>query len=251
MLAVWKISDLQDGNYTCPDGSCACRNIFGSPCRSLGLDIVLSLEAQSVQFVAGWLQIIGLQDIQTVQGNLFISFRGPGKSLSWTLDIFPHLEAVTSRVLIYRDIYSTSDFSLTLLPGKGFSNLRAVGSFELVTLEVENASPWNQNTDLSFLSSLECVGIHLYLVNLQNLTSLKGLERIRDGSPPAYPLPFIYSNGGSTSLTDVSALAGYARCGLPDQRPDSQDNRPDLALPCGTLKSWPAVCTYISQGTCT
>jgi hypothetical protein len=116
-------------NCTCPDGDCTCRNIFGSPCGSLQVPVVeLHIEAQNVQYVSGWLQTLGIQDIQTLLGGLAILFRGPGNSVSWTVDIFPQLEAVQSALVFVTETNNTSDFGLSLLPGRGFYNLRALGT---------------------------------------------------------------------------------------------------------------------------
>lgn len=109
-----------------------------------------------------------------------------------------------------------------MLPGVGLSRLR-------VTRRITNFDLFSQtmlDTDLPFLSSLECPGISLSIQGLTLLSSLKGPERV----VPIYSYPFVvlsmhysgcvFSTNTTTALTDVSALAAYVRCGA-NQRPDS------------------------------
>jgi hypothetical protein len=221
---------------------------------------VLRIEAQNVQYVAGWLRTMGLQDIQTLQGGLRLYFSGPiGQSFSWALDIFPRLVVVTQGLQITDN--GVQGFGLTILPGVGFSNLRVVYIAVIAGRNVRNDDPlatltatWLENTDIAFLSSLECVG-SFTLLRIQNLMSLKGLERLRDGSPSAgFSFVNINWNVMTSKLTNVSALAGYARCGLPNQRPDT-GSQPYLALAaclacCNGVGTWSGVCNYISRGIC-
>lgn len=226
---------------------CTCRNLFPTSCGSLNNNngsIYLLMDPDSLQYAAGWLKVIGINDIQTLFGRLVVViFRSSGAPVVWSIDIFPKLEVITPGGLEFYP--QTPD--LAILPGSGLSSLRVVG--RQVAINPQGGSL--QNTDLAFLSRLECVGDYMSLIGgLPNLTSLTGLDRIADGFSSYCAFTF---SSDSPKLNNVTALAGLACCG-PNQRPDDYGyngvGQPCLTLPCGYLGSWSQLCRYIATGSC-
>lgn len=104
-----------------------------------------------------------------------------------------------------------------------------------------------QSADLAFLSRLECLGDYINLIHLNNLTSLKGLDRVVDATPdPRSGWCTIATNIYPYALANVSALAKYARCGRPDQLSDDMTigGRPCVSLTCRNLQTWSDLCNY-------
>jgi hypothetical protein len=221
-------------------GNFTCRNIFPSPCGSLAAGLTLQIDLQNMQYVAGWLQTMGISNIRTLLGALSFDIRKSNPTLvAWNVDILPELEIIRNGLYIT----AAAGTQFIFLPGIGFGKLRVT---PVTYFKVYGSTM--QNTDLAFLSSLECPGRGIYGGGLSTLTSLKGLERVVDGVP-AEDLSFCFLSTHSI-ISNASALATYARCGA-DQRPDTRNSRPCLTLPCGYISSWSALCNYISRGTCT
>jgi hypothetical protein len=226
-------------------GSNTCRNMFPSPCGSLNVNLLtLKIDLQNIQYVAGWLQTIGISNIQTLLGSLSVTMNALVNPtlVTWNVDIFPELEVIRNGL----SAGGGEGSQYTILPGIGFGKLRVTQS---ISLTGRGAM---QNTDLAFLSSLECPGQAIRVEGLSTLTSLRGLERVVDSSPtlPPDPADSCWLKTYDSIISNVSALATYARCGA-DQRPDSDNNRLCLRVPCGDIDSWGALCNYNSRGTCT
>lgn len=234
-----KSADFCNNSYS----YCECRNIFPTPCGSLKLDVLgVNLNTSSLQLAPGWLQTIGINDIQSLQGRLDLATAyGSDAVTTWSINIFPKLEVITGGFNLY-----PATPKVVLLPGPGLGNLRAAGFVNIANME------GLQNTDLSFLSRLECVGNYINVKGMGTLTSFKGLERVGDATPVqanSYCVAFMTDT--PTLLTNVSALATYVRCG-PNQRSDNfyTDGRPCVMVSCGYLERWSALCDYVARGTC-
>jgi hypothetical protein len=132
-----------------------------------------------------------------------------------------------------------------VLPGAGLAKLRAVSA-----IEVNNIQPTWSNTNLAFLSSLRCSGM---TGGPTKLTSLTGLDNIVDGVSDAGASYISFYFLESASLTNVTALNAYARCGTTIQRPDvSGLPRPFVKVQACTdiLGTWATLCNYIRFGVC-
>lgn len=194
---------------------------------------------------------MGIQNIQSVLGDLeLFSWDGNETVVAiWRIDIFPNLEVVTGQVALIFGVPK-----VVLQPGGGLGSLRAVGQLFIAN---NAAGGGLQNTFLEFLSRLECVGTGASFNGLTNLKSLYGLGRLVDAMPNSETSYCVLQLGDfPTNLTDVSALATFARCGRSNQRPDESPDSPTYARPCITvscgslLATWSDLCTYISRRTC-
>lgn len=233
-------------NSPCPSANCTCRNILTTPCGSLNATLLLYLDLDNLQYAGGWLQAIGVNNIQTLLGDLRFSVTmGPPALVSWTIDIFPNLEVITGRL----DFFSFSGWRFVILPGPGLASLRVTGA---ISFSVQSSL---KNTDLAFLSRLECPGRFISGGGLRDLTSLRGLERVVDGLSAEVSCSVFFADS-TVTLTNVTALAPLARCGA-NQRPDAANttarylNQPCVFVPCGRLMSWSSLCNYIARATCT
>lgn len=229
----------------CPNGDwrCPCSNIFPTTCGSLNGSVTLEINLQNVLDVPSYLQVIGISDIQTITNNIVLSFYSPNTTnVSYALNVFPKLQVL--RGVLYIRTRNDNRSSVLFLPGSGLGSLLAVGQINL-----QDFSNLIQNTNMTFFSSgILCAG-KIGLEGLSTLTSLVGFDRIVDGvALPPYNNNWIYNLDSAATLTNVSALAAYARCG-PNQRPDGVGS-PALGVPCGNLFSWSAYCRYITFGTC-
>lgn len=234
---------LPTPSTACPTGECTCRNLFPAACGSLNATtLYLRLDPDNLQYAATWLTAIGINDIQTFLGSIAVTTTLRSRApVSWSIDIFPKLEVVTGGLAFYLSS------AVTILPGTGLSCLRVTGSVTFGYLEDTGL----QNTDLAFLSRLECPGEYIFRRGLTNLFSLKGLDRVVDGlagtnvTTPGCAV-YLPDNLG---LTDVKALTRFARCGA-SPRPDAGFSRPCLQVTCGILVSWSQLCSYIARGGC-
>lgn len=223
-----------------------CSNIFNTNCGSLRAEsLQIDMDPSSLDLqdlgVDYWLKEVGLFDIHMVLGNLVLSFSVPNPStVEWEIGIFPNLEAVQGTFLVR----ASPGVHVTLLPGRGLAKLRAVGQLSFIDIGQGQAI---QNVDLRFLSALECPGTDITVENLSALTSLNGLEKVTNsGTEPG--CLFLFTDNPPI-LSDVSALAAYARCGA-NQRPDIDDKKPCVTVTCGAIESWSQLCQFISDGTC-
>jgi hypothetical protein len=244
------------GQSMCFDPNCTCRNVFnGVSCGYLNIGLWLHMDIQSLKVVPVWLQTLGLANLQVLDKRLALEFlRVDGtQNVEWSIDLFPNLEVVRGGFNVwtgdYDDIVSTQ--TIKILPGPGLAKLRAVSN---VFIDDE----WKilMNTDLAFLSSLQCFGQGLAIYSNFFLMSLYGLQRVVDGvSISGDPCVFYIYMSDSKYLSNVSALAAYARCGQSNQRgPDDPRQPCDLKVSCGgsvpDLSTWSALCDYIAQSPC-
>lgn len=233
------ISACQDGASTCP-----CRNIFGVQCGSFTGTLTVIIEAASLQNATAWLQLLGLANVQTVNA-LYIRPRGLDgvPTASWSLDIFPQLEVVTTSLRVIANYPQATTFFV--LKGPGLGKLRAVGEF--VTIDRLGKV---LNTDLGFLAGLQCWGARV-LVDFQQLRSLNGLAQVADGGE-SFDFACTIQNTASTTtlLSDVSALAAVARCGSVPPRMDGFPSQPCLRLKCGAINNWSQLCSRLASGVC-
>ncbi len=141
-----------------------------------------------------------------------------------------------------------------VLPGPGLAKLKAASR-----VYIYNQLPGWASTDLRFLSSLRCTGyVSVVGPGPALLTSLSGLNNVVDGVPDATSssnsYDFINFELRSTpSLTNVSALNAYARCGTPQQRLDGPRlPRPQIQVKrcADALNSWAVFCKYLLYGQC-
>lgn len=277
MLIIGDTCEFYAFPIGCPQPSCSCRNLFSATCGSFNGSITIFTEPQSVQYVASWLAVLGVANIQTLFGQLTLALKLPmlqwsrprplsqdshGNSLiSWSIDIFPNLVvsggvSVTTMDIVPGGPVDTTWQPIVVLPGPGLARLRAGG---VVTVSAD-ADQVILNTDVAFLSSLECVG-SIHLEGLPALRSLRGLAGVSD-SPIPVPSEFFvcgvavicFEFSDSPLLSDFSALATYARCGRPDQRSDypkslSYPSTQNVA-PGVTINSWTDLCTCIRNLKC-
>jgi hypothetical protein len=124
-----------------------------------------------------------------------------------------------------------------VLPGTGLAKLRVVTGGTMSFFYWYGA----QIPNMEFLQSLVCAGYGLghgygYGNELGGLQSLAGLGRLADGIGTPGEC-FVSFTGSGSTLTNVAALATYARCGSINQRPDGDNaTRPCLAVPCGQIQ---------------
>lgn len=241
-----------DRSRPCPNSDCTCRNLFPAPCGSLNSSVTISLEdwANPVQYVASWLQTIGINDVQTLFGDLRVFFQ-PARSRTygvsvWNIDIFPKVEVITGELFLVPVVTN-------ILPGSGFSSLRVTGGvvMDAWSLSIDGTGyDGLTSTDLAFLSRLECPGDYILGYGARSLTSLRGLERCADGLLRG-KWSFLETAVALASprLTNVTALSNLARCG-PNQRPDESVKQVSVQVTCGTLNSWSKLCNYIARGSC-
>eukprot|EP00884_Botryococcus_braunii_P019957 jgi/Botrbrau1/6645/Bobra.104_2s0032.1 len=241
----------------CPGGNCTCRRLFDTDCGSFIGDLLLYMDMGSTDSAPQYLQSLGLFNIQTLIGDLNVDVQGPyGASFDWTMNLFPNLEVIRGRsrgqdYKLGQIQFSAYNNRFNLLPGPGLAKLRVA---DYVALPGGRGFPWvSYNSDLAFLSSLECLGGQLTFQST-TLQSLTGLERVTDGLPLANPI----SVGGTFTTakfwiqgtpSNLSALTGYACCGG-DQRPDGGSQDLYVVTSCGTISTWSALCRYIAAGTC-
>jgi hypothetical protein len=143
------------------------------------------------------------------------------------------------------DVTGGTGSNFQVLPGTGLGKLRAVS-----TIGINNIQPTWSNTNLAFLSSLRCSGS---TAGPTKLTSLTGLDNIVDGVSDAGASYVAFYFLESASLTNVSALNAYARCGTTTQRPDvSGLPRPFVKVQACTdiLGTWTTLCNYMRFGVC-
>lgn len=251
----------------CLDGNCTCRNIFGKVCGTLVGDVLLYIDNRQnswAQYVPDALDALGISNIKTLVGDLTFDLDGYYFAYGeWAVNAFPNLEVIRGRnrntpaggevILGQLQVASYSPL-FNLLPGPGLSKLRVVS---YIALASNRGSERCVNTDLAFLSSLECVGGVLSFRG-NSLQSLRGLERVVDGLPAVYPN--LVGSGYTTAKfwiggtpANVSALAAYARCGG-TIRPDTAPENVYIVVPCGnttsSITTWSGLCTYIANGTC-
>eukprot|EP00884_Botryococcus_braunii_P006917 jgi/Botrbrau1/16226/Bobra.0066s0012.1 len=228
----------------CPNGEyrCPCWNVFPTPCGTVNGSVYIDVNLQNVQNVAGFLQTIGLSDVQTIVTDFAMGFRGPASAnYVWNIDILPKLEVVQGTTYL-RSNADNQNAPFTILPGPGLGKLRAIGR-----LSVTDGAGALQNTNFAFLSSLVCAG-RLDLEGVSHLTSLQGFEGIADGVPNPPGGCYIYNVDSASTLSNVSALAAFGRCGG-NVRPDD-NGKPCLGLPCGNIYGWNAFCGFVTSGTC-
>lgn len=223
------------------NGTCESGQVFGFECGTLNGSLSLSIEVNSLSRTAEWLQVLGISNVQTIIGGLDIwIYWNSFPSFAWSNVLFPNLEVVRGPL----SIRIGEDMPLTI--GPWFGRLRAV---QRLTINDNGRS--FENSNLGFLTGLQCIGWQMALTGgPPNLYSLGGLQGVVDGNPTQAGVQCVFDiRGTGATLTDVSALAAYARCG-PNQRPNS-DSAPCLATTCGNINSWSALCSYIANGTCT
>jgi hypothetical protein len=248
----------------CLNNNCTCRNIFAyAACGTLSIPLTVFIKnwveiptgdriiLNNHQYVAGWLNTLGLTSVQTLLKDLSIiidesnCYSCPGEIQPWAINIFPRLEVVRG-TLNFHFLKRTSSLLFALLPGSGLAKLRATGK---TTFTASDAGPggWAM-VDLSFLSGLVCPGTQIDASFVSNLGSLTGLERVVDGNPAlANQTCFIGFTFSQSVLFNVSALAPFAGCGG-RQRPDNSSFLPCLNVWSGQINTWTALCNYIASG---
>jgi hypothetical protein len=232
----------------CPPGGCTCASLlFDTPCGSFNGYIyvnVYNMEVYNSSYVNSVLQTVGIGSINTLYGKLSLSFSAT-TAVTWPFSIFSSLQVVRPLTAgpdgILFDITGTA--SLTFVPGAGFSQLIACSSFEF------SSSSVIQNTDLQLVSSLQCVG---YINAPANVVSLAGLDRLSDGVAGSYSSYIVVDSRTSTRLTNITALSLYGKCGTAAQLPSTWPSRPfvKVAACVQAFSTWPAVCNYIVNSTC-
>jgi hypothetical protein len=253
----------------CLNNNCTCRNIFPyAACGTLNITLVVQIQnwevgtgvyQQTYQYVAGWLNTLGLASVQTMLKDLDIVINEyvcnfcDVATNSWAINIFPQLEVVRGSLIFTFVPGSYYRKSFSLLPGSGLAKLRATGTTRIGVLRGGLGGGWAM-ADLSFLSGLVCPGTQINLSenidasSVSTLVSLTGLDRVVDGNPALVDQPcfigFTYSN---SVLFNVSALAPFAGCGG-QQRPDNSSFLPCLNVWCGQINTWTALCNYIASG---
>lgn len=234
--------------YPCDGAWCSCRNVFGGGCGSFKGSLYLSIDVLYLQDAAGWLDFIGLSNVSTINGSLILNLNSlswdgsPGSTINWYINIFPNLQVISRGV----SVSVTYGPPLLLLPGPGLTKLRAAARIEL-----SDYYAVIQNNDLAFLSSLQCIGGIGSSGFQLPLVSLQGLENVVDGNT-TWPCFTYFSDStfsGGPTLSDVSALTAYARCGA-NQRSDNSPAQPCLTVTCGYLDTWTSFCNYVARGTC-
>jgi hypothetical protein len=142
------------------------------------------------------------------------------------------------------DVSRSNGSNFQVLPGAGLAKLTAVSAIDVIDPRLT----WS-NTNLAFLSSLRCSGS---MSVRAKLTSLTGLDNIVDGVPDLRT-SYIAFSFDTVTLTNVTALNAYARCGATTQRPDGWG----LPMPLvrvracfDTLGTWAALCNYMRFGVC-
>jgi hypothetical protein len=244
----------------CFNNNCTCRNIFPyAACGTVILPLTVRIQnyraadgtrLPSYQYVAGWLNTLGLASVKTLLKDMTIiidesgCYNCDGLFYSWAIDIFPQLEVVWGTLIFhYENHYATS---LSLLPGSGFAKLRATGK-TIFTSYQSGYGAWAM-VDLSFLSGLVCPGTQIDASFVSTLGSLTGLERVVDGNPALVNQPcFIGFTYSKSVLLNVSALAAFAGCGG-RQRPDNSSFLPCLNVWSGQINTWTALCNYNASG---
>jgi hypothetical protein len=120
-------------------GDCSCRKDFPHPACGSTLDIPLPIvvgNATAMPFVAGYMNDMGLLNVQTLLKGLTIRFERNGTgSHNYALDFLPRLEVVRGFLSIY---------SADLLQGSGLPKLLVAGQ---TTLSGQNCKNW----DLDFV----------------------------------------------------------------------------------------------------
>eukprot|EP00884_Botryococcus_braunii_P000510 jgi/Botrbrau1/1045/Bobra.0076s0012.1 len=219
----------------CLNARCDCRNVFPYPaCGSLNVSLVIHITHSSVMpYVAGYLNDLGLLNVQTLLQGLFIGLGNYGGG-PYALDFLPKLEVVRGLLQLY---------STDVVQGGGLAKLRVASQIML------QGTSWKNQDLRAVFPNLVCPGSSLDGSQLPSLQSLSGLDGIRDGNPPAWLDCFIKFTGSPSTLVNLTALAGYARCGAANQLPDNA-SMPCLDVQCGQIRSWSSMCSYIATGSC-
>lgn len=204
------------------------------------MPLTLEFRPERLGEIAGFLNATGILNVQTLLKSFTWTIPDvPYQNAPFSVDIFPNLEVIRGPVAISID----GSGYLQLLPGPGLAKLRVAQQIALT------GSMWG-NRDLTFLPSLICPGAQYNGDAIATLTSLAGLDKVVDGNPAVLNQTCLFSFTGSPqSLFDVSALATYARCGAANQRPDN-GTAPCVDVWCGQIRTWSALCSYISNGGC-
>eukprot|EP00884_Botryococcus_braunii_P006208 jgi/Botrbrau1/15589/Bobra.0246s0003.1 len=234
------------GQFSRDPEDCYNTVIFTNPCGTVNFPVEVfvetaTLERNGFSYVGDSLNYIGLGNVQTFVKslNLTIALNSDQTSTVWAIDIFPKLEVIRG---VFR-LQTTAPFgSVTLMPGTGLANLRVTG--QTIFTGVNWGMP-----DLTFLPSLVCPGTQINGDGLTSLLSLNGLHNVMDGNSALNNQTCLFSFTGSDTLLNVSALAAFGRCGAANQRPDNAST-PCLKMYCGNIRTWSALCNYVSSGMC-
>lgn len=221
--------------------------MFDAPCGSLVAIIyltIVNMDTINASVVDSALQTIGIGDINVLYGKLFIYFSS-SNHVTWPFMIFSSLQVVRPNSEGSAGILldTSTSVNVTLSPGSGFSQLMATSTFETAS------SPVIQNPNLQLVSNLQCAG---YVGAFPNVVSLAGLEKLTDGVAEGYSSYIVVDSVVSSQLVDISALSAYGKCGTAAALPSDYPSRPQIKVAaCPQLfTTWPAVCRYIANGTC-
>eukprot|EP00884_Botryococcus_braunii_P000554 jgi/Botrbrau1/1049/Bobra.0076s0016.1 len=174
-----------------------------------------------------------LLNVQTLLRGLSIQFVYSGSG-AYALDFLPNLEVVRGPLSI-----NSGD----VVVGGGLPKLQVAGQTTL------SGTDWPARDLRGIFPNLVCPGTSLIGNDFRRLQTLTGLEGIRDGNPGPSDCFFSFT-GSQYTLFNVTALAGYARCGAANPRPDVNASMPCLNVWCGQIRSWSSMCSYIATGSC-
>eukprot|EP00884_Botryococcus_braunii_P009017 jgi/Botrbrau1/18116/Bobra.0402s0002.2 len=223
-----------------------CYPMFRVPCGTVNFPVEVSVNTYLMQinpgFVTEHLNLLGFGNVQTLMKSLNLTIdENTGGAYRWAINMFPKLEVIRG-VFRLRSL-STSDRSyVTLAPGTGLANLRVTGQ------TIFEGNFWGM-TDLVIFPSLVCPGTQINGDVLGELISLDGLQSVMDGNPALNDQTCLFSFTNPNLIFNVSALAAFGRCGAANQRPDDA-LAPCVNAYCGRIRTWSALCNYVSSGLC-
>lgn len=153
--------DFQFVSPNCPGSNCTCRNPFPyAACGTLAISLTLELRngfrtcVRSWTYVASWLGVLGLTNVQTIYKDLTIVSIGDNCPIDsvqvWPIDIFPALEVVRGALTF--SAYTVNDYgTFELLPRPGMAKLRVTGR------TIFSVGPWASG---SFVPAKPCMSRH-------------------------------------------------------------------------------------------